>query len=161
VGVAIGVAYTGAMGNRQVIEQFAAALAANDFDTQDALIHDDYVCRWPQSGEVIRGKANRRAITENYPGAEGGIQLKTDRIVGTDDTFISSPLPMWNMVHLKGSGDDLFASGMITYPNGEVWHFASQFTMRDGKIWRQVDYYAPKFEAPEWRAPYVELEPGG
>jgi hypothetical protein len=50
------------------------------------------------------------------------------------------------------------ATGTITYPNGETWHFASLFTMRDGKIWRQVDYYAPAFESPEWRAPYVELE---
>ena len=31
------------MGNRQVIERLAEALAANDLDAQDALIHDDYV----------------------------------------------------------------------------------------------------------------------
>jgi ketosteroid isomerase-like protein len=146
------------VGNRQVIERLAEALATNDLDAQDALIHDDYVCRWPQSGEVIRGRANRRAIQENYPGAEGGIRPTTTRIVGSDDKFISSPIPTWNMIHLTGSGDDLTATGTITYPNGETWHFVTLFTMRDGKIWRQVDYYAPPFESPAWRAPYVELE---
>jgi hypothetical protein len=30
----------------------------------------------------------------------------------------------------------------VTYPNGETWH------------------YAPPFEAPEWRRPYVEIEEG-
>jgi ketosteroid isomerase-like protein len=147
------------MGNRQVIERFAEALAANDLDAQDALIHDDYLCVWPQSGEVIRGRANRRAVIENYPDADGGLRPDTNRIVGTDDTFITgAPAgPMWNMIHLKGSGDDLFATGTITYPSGEIWHYATVFTMRDGKIWRQVDYYAPKFDAPEWRAQFVEM----
>jgi hypothetical protein len=150
------------MGNRQVIERFAEALAANDFDAQDALIHDDYVCRWPQSGEVIRGRANRRAITEHYPGGEGGLHVRADRIVGADDKFIRAsalPTPAWNMIHLQGSGDDLTAAGTIMYPNGEIWHFVTLFTLREGRIWRQVDYFAPEFEAPEWRAPYVEREP--
>jgi ketosteroid isomerase-like protein len=155
--------YTRAVGNRQVVERFAAALAANDFDAQDALIHDDYVATWPQSGEVIRGRANRRAITEHYPGSEGrlGLGIATARIVGTDDKFISSPLPNWNMVHLQGSGDELTATGTITYPNGETWHYVSLITLRDGKIWRQVDYYAAPFEAPDWRIPYVEREKPG
>ena len=150
------------MGNRQVIEAFADALAKNDFDAQDGLFHDDYVCRWPQSGEVIRGRANRRAITENYPDAEA-LRFRADHIVGTDDKVIrgsSLPLPTWNFIHLEGSGDELTATGVITYPNGETWHFVTLFTMREGKIWRQVDYFAPPFEAPDWRAPYVELEPG-
>jgi ketosteroid isomerase-like protein len=140
------------------MEAFAKALAENDFDAQDAFIHDDYECRWPQSGEVIRGRANRRAISEHYPGAEGMLGPRTTRIVGTDDKFISSPIPMWNMVHLEGSGDELTATGTITYPNGETWHYVTLYTMRNGKIWRQVDYFAPPFEAPEWRAAFVERE---
>ena len=141
------------------MERFAEALAANDLDAQDALIHDDYVCNWPQSGEVVRGRANRRAIIEAYPESNGGLRPMTDRIVGSDDKFITGPpTAMWNMIHVKGSGDDLFASGTITYSNGEIWHYASVFTLREGKIWRQVDYFAPKFDAPGWRAPYTERE---
>lgn len=144
------------MGNRQVVERFAAALAADDFDAQDALVHDDYEARYPQSGEVIRGRLNRRAIIEHYPGAERGLGAMTERIVGRDDEFITGP--SWNMIHLVGSGDELTVTGTLTYPNGETWHFASLLTVREGKIWRQVDYFAPPFEAPEWRSPWVDVE---
>ena len=149
------------MGNRQIVERYAKALAENDLDEQDALVHDDYVARYPQSGEVIRGRTNRRAVLENYPGGYTGLRPSTARIIGRDDEFISGP--SWNIIHLTGSGDELTATGTITYPNGETWHFASLLTLREGKIWRQVDYFGPPFEAPAWRAPFVELEtgPGG
>lgn len=145
--------YTPAMGNRRVVEQFAKALAADDFDAQDALVHEEYEVRWPQSGEVVRGRANRRAIMESYPGRPLGMRVATERIVGTDDQFITGP--SWNILHLAGSGDELTITGTIAYPGGDTWHFASLLTMRDGKIWRQVDYFGPPFEAPEWRAPFV------
>jgi hypothetical protein len=144
------------MGNRAVVEQFVKALAANDFDTQDALLHDDYVGRYPQSGEVIRGRENRRAIMENYPGTDGGIRPSPDRIIGMDDKFVTGP--SWNMIHLSGSGDDLSLLGRITYPNGETWHTALFLTMREGKIWRDVAYFAAPFDPPAWRAPFVEVE---
>ena len=88
------------MGNRAVVERFTEALAANDFDVQDALLHDDYVGRYPQSGEIIRGRENRRKIMENYPGTEGGITASSDRIVGADDEFVTGP--SWNMIHVSG-----------------------------------------------------------
>jgi hypothetical protein len=31
-------------------------------------------------------------------------------------------------------------------------------TVRDGKIWREIGYFAAPFEAPEWRRVYVELD---
>jgi ketosteroid isomerase-like protein len=147
------------VGNRAVIERFTEALAANDFDAQDALLHDDYVGRYPQSGEVIRGRANRRAIMENYPGTEGGITASSDRILGTDDEFVTGP--SWNIIHVSGSGDDLSLIGRITYPNGETWHTTLFLTMREGKIWREAAYFAPNFDPPAWRAAYVELEERG
>jgi ketosteroid isomerase-like protein len=48
------------VGNRRVVERYAAAMAEDDFDAQDALIHDDFELRYPQSGERIRGRENRR-----------------------------------------------------------------------------------------------------
>jgi ketosteroid isomerase-like protein len=144
------------MGNRQVLERFAEALAANDFDAQDALIHDDYEARYPQSGEVIRGRGNRRAILENYPGTEAGPKTTLSRIVGREDEFVTGP--SWTIIQLVGSGDELTWTGTIDYPNGETWHVVSLLTIRDGKIWRQIDYFAPSFEAPAWRATYVDIE---
>jgi limonene-1,2-epoxide hydrolase len=73
--------------NLQVVQRFAKALSEEDFDTQDALIHDDYILEYPQSGERIRGRTNRRAIMESYPSrAEAGMPTSVGRIIGTDDT---------------------------------------------------------------------------
>lgn len=148
------------MGNRQVVERFARALANRDVDAQVAELHEDYVCRYPQSGEVIRGRANWRAIIDNYP--EGGgrtLPAHVERIVGTDDQFVTRPSwPAWTVVHLTGSGDDMILAGTLTYPNGETWHAISLYTLRNGKIWRETDYFAAPFEAAEWRAGYVEHE---
>ena len=65
---------------------------------------------------------NRPKIIENYPGTQGGLTASSDRIVGTDDEFVTGP--SWNLIHLSGSGDDLSLIGRITYPNGETWHTA-------------------------------------
>ena len=140
------------MGNRDVVERFAEALAADDFDAQDALLHDDYVVHWPQSGETIRGRANRRAMLENYP---GGVRSKADHIAGGEDEYVTGP--SWNVVHLVGSGDEITVTGTIDYGDLGVWHFASLLTLRDGKIWRQTDYFAAPFDAPAWRAQWVEV----
>jgi len=146
------------MGNRAVVERFTEALAANDFDAQDALLHDDYVGRYPQSGEVIRGRENRRKIMENYPGTQGGITASSYRILGSDDEFVTGP--SFNLMHLSGSGDEMSLMGSITYPNGETWQTALFITMREGKIWREVAYFGPPFDPPAWRAPFVEIEQG-
>jgi SnoaL-like domain len=143
--------------NRGIVEQYAGAMADQDLDAQVALLHDDYLGRYPQSDEIIRGRASFRAVAERYPGAEGGhLPVTAERIVGKDDEFITGP--SWNLIHLAGSGDDFTLIGTITYPGGDVWHGVALLTLRDGKIWREVDYFAPAFERPEWRATITELE---
>ena len=54
--------------NRTTVEQFLQAMGTNDVEAQERLLSDDIVEEYPQSGERIRGKDNRRAIIENYPG---------------------------------------------------------------------------------------------
>ena len=146
------------MGNRQVVERYARSMAENDLDAQVALMHDDYVCRYPQSGEVIRGAANLRRMVESYPETTGeGLSPTTGRIIGTDDAWVSTPSwPAWTVVHVTGSGDDFTMTGTITYPNRENWHAVALLTLLDGKIWRETDYFAAPFEPPDWRAPFVE-----
>ena len=128
--------------NRTIVEQYLSAMAANDVEKQEQFLADDFVEEYPQSGEVIRGKENRRAIIENYPGG-------TPR-----ETSQSGPRP--KPPALTGSGDQFTAAGQITYPNGETWHAISLIEVRDGKIAKITDYFGAPFEAPAWRAPYVE-----
>lgn len=148
------------MGNRQLVERYTHATSVDDFDTQDALVHEDYVLHYPQSGELIRGKTNRRAVLEGYPGREAAVIRPTvGHISGTDDQFIARPSwPAWSVMHLAGSGDEFTVTGTVTYANGELWHFVALLLVRDGKIWRETTYFAPAFDAADWRRPYVEQE---
>jgi len=46
------------------------------------------------------------------------------------------------------------------YGEGQVFTVVVTFELRDGKIWRDTRYYGEPFEAPQWRAPWVErMEP--
>jgi hypothetical protein len=120
----------------------------------------DYVGRYPQSGEVIRGIENRLAIGEHFPGQEEGkLSARVSEIRGRDDEFVpTAGFPVWSIVHLTGSGDEFTLTGTITYPNGDTWHGVMLLTTRAGKIWRETDYFAPPFEAAAWREPFVERE---
>ena len=39
------------------------------------------------------------------------------------------------------------------------WQAVAMLTLKDGKIWRETDYFAAPFDVPDWRRPFVELEP--
>ena len=128
--------------NRSIVEQYLSAMGKNDVEAQERLLSDDIVEEYPQSGEVIRGKDNRRAIMENYPGG-------MPREASESGAAPKPPV-------LTGGGDNFTASGEITYPNGETWQVVSLIELRDGKINKMTSYFAAPFEAPAWRAPYVE-----
>jgi len=148
------------MSGRAIVERYAEGLVANDPAVLRECLHPDYVGRYPQSGEVIRGPANLLAISQNFPGQEQGrLSTSVANIRGRDDEFITTP--SWSIVHLTGSGDEFTLTGTINYPNGETWHSVVLITVRDGTIWRETDYFGAPFEAPPWRAPFVEQEKAG
>jgi len=55
-------------GNREIVEKFFQALNAHDWESMERFLDAEYVWEMPQSGERIRGLANNRTTTENYPG---------------------------------------------------------------------------------------------
>ncbi len=148
------------MSGRVIVERYAAAVAANDSAALRECLDDDYVGRYPQSGEVIRGVANRVAIGENYPGQEDvSLSATIGEMRGRDDEFVLSPSwPAWSMIHLTGSDDEFTVLATINYPNGETWYGVMVITVRNGKVWRETNYFAAPFEAPAWREPFVERE---
>jgi ketosteroid isomerase-like protein len=142
--------------NLSVVERFAHANSTNDFDAMDGLIHDDYVLELPQSGERLLGRANRRAMIENYPGLAGEAPT-VGRIIGADDQFLTTPSwPAYSLVHLSGSGDEFQITGTLRYPDGKTWHWIAFLTLKEGKIWRETAYFAEPFEPPAWRSAFVE-----
>jgi hypothetical protein len=64
--------------------------------------------------------------------------------------------PLFTLQRVIGNGDQWWADGVITYPDGSTWCLAILLELRDGRIHRETDYFAEPFEAPEWRKPWVE-----
>jgi len=119
---------------KELVGQFWAAMHANDFAAAGELLHDDFLLDWPQSGERIRGRANFVAVNANYPAA-GRWRVTLDRLVAEGDEVVSQ----------------------VTVTDGVLLARAITFTtVRDGRLWRQTEYWPDPFTAPAWRAQWTE-----
>ena len=87
----------------------------------------------PQSGERIRGRANMRAFEEAFPNPPS-IELR--RVLVREGLWV--------------------VEGVNDYGGGQVFDVVLIVELKDGKWWRDTRYYAEPFEAPEWRAAWVE-----
>jgi SnoaL-like domain len=107
---------------------------AGDRDQEAAheIYHEDCVVEWPQSGERVRGRANLRALRTAYPAR---LEFSVRRILGGGDLWITEY--------------------SISY-DGQPVHVVSIMEFRDGLVARETHYFADPFEAPEWRARWVE-----
>jgi ketosteroid isomerase-like protein len=143
--------------NREIAEAFVRAIEAKDLEAQLALLADDFVDEMPQSGERTRGRDNYRRIFESYPGGVGTADAQGRRIIGSEDRWVMTPT--FNALRIEGSGDTYTYVGTITYSGGDVWQVIAIVQISDGKLRRSTTWYAAPFEAPEWRAPFVERFP--
>jgi hypothetical protein len=138
--------------NEETVRRYLAAHTAHDYDTVGALRDPDWTIEWPQSRERVRGNANDRAIMDNWPG--GRPNALEVRLVGSEDRWVTTPL---NTMHrIVGSGDLWWADGTSAYPDGSTWFIAALFQLRNAKLYRETWYFGPPFEAPSWRAAWVE-----
>ena len=119
---------------RQVAEKLWTALQASDWETAGGYLHDDFIQEWPQSGERVIGRDNAIAIEQNFPGG----------------------LPTMRFRRTLAGGDLAVLEVELTYADGSRDLGASILELRDGKVVRETDYYAQPFQAPEWRAQWVE-----
>jgi ketosteroid isomerase-like protein len=119
---------------RQVAEKLWKALQVGDWETAAGCLHDDFVQEWPQSGERIVGRDNAIAIEQSFPGG----------------------LPRMRFRRTLSDGDLAVLEFELTYADGSRYLGASILEFRDGKVVRETDYYSQPFQAPEWRAQWVE-----
>lgn len=140
---------------RQTFERYLEALAANDFASLRALAHPDFEDTYPQSGEVTVGIENLIAIVSNYPGELE--HVGSDRIVGGEDRFVRTP--HFTIIRVEGSDDQFTGIQQARYPDGSVWFVVVVAELRDGLIHRTESYFAPAFDPPGWRNPYVKIRP--
>ena len=116
--------------NRLLIERYLAGLL--DAQQEYALRHEDVVIDMPQSGERIRGRDHMKAMQEAYPGPP---TITVRRVVGNGDVWVVEARSNYS---------------------GRIYHITNILEFREGKIIRETRYYADPFEAPAWRAQWVE-----
>jgi ketosteroid isomerase-like protein len=122
----------GAEENRHTIERLWQLMEKQDWNAAGELLHDDFVQEWPQSGERIRGRDNSMAINQNYPG-----------------------FPTQTVGRIMASGDLVTSEVTLDY-GGQIYNGVSILEFRDGKVVKETDYFAQPFDAPRWRAQWVE-----
>ncbi|HEY6058285.1 MAG TPA: nuclear transport factor 2 family protein [Candidatus Limnocylindrales bacterium] len=130
--------------SREMAARFEEVLKSGDFNRLSALLQeyatDDFVEEWPQSGERLTKAASMR-MAEHYP-----------EMSGTNPSFTYR--------RMLGGGDIFVVEGTIDYGDGIPVSYVGVGETRDGKVARMTEYFANPFEAPAWRADFVErMEP--
>ncbi len=72
---------------RKSIDQHWAASAAGDQLVEHEIYHDDAVCVYPQSGEVIQGRLNLQALRSHHPGRPSEFAVR--RITGEGNLWVT------------------------------------------------------------------------
>jgi hypothetical protein len=128
----------------ELAARFEEVLKTGDFGKIVTLTQeyatDDFVEEWPQSGERLTKAASIR-LSASYP-----------EMSGTKPTFTYR--------RMLGGGDVFVIEGAIDYGDGVPVSYVGVGELRDGKVARLTEYFANPFEAPAWRADFVEpMEP--
>jgi SnoaL-like protein len=144
-----------------IFMRVAKALGDRKWDDFEALLTEDYVEEYPQSGETFHGRKNARAVREQYPGGlpPGGLDVSDARIASPEARWVRTPA--FTFVRAEGSGNVGTAAFKAGYPDGSVWWIVLFYELRGDLIAKGTFFFAPFFEAPEWRKPYVERESAG
>jgi hypothetical protein len=97
---------------------------------------DDFVQDWPQSGERLP-KAAAVRLAASYP-------------------EMSGTMPKFTYKRMLGGGDVFVVEGTVDYGDGVPVSYVGIGELRDGKVATMTEYFANPFEAPAWRADFVE-----
>ncbi len=129
---------------REMAAAIEAILKTGDFGKMAKSLQeygtDDFVEEWPQSGERLTKAASAR-LAEHYP-------------------EMSGTSPKLTYKRMLGGGDVFVIEGTIDYGDGIPVSYVGIGELRDGKIAKMTEYFANPFEAPAWRADFVEkMEP--
>ena len=118
--------------NEAVIERLIACINDRRIEVMDELFHDDATMDWPQSRERVSGAANRRAIYGAFP-----------------------QLPTIAPRRMLSAGDLVTLEATLDY-DGPKYETVFIFEFDAGRIRKETAYWSEPFDAPDWRAEWVE-----
>jgi ketosteroid isomerase-like protein len=122
--------------NEMVIGRLIGCINDRKIEVMDELFHDNAVMDWPQSGERVVGADDRRGVYSAFPS-----------------------LPTITPRRMVSDGDLVVAEAHMDYGNTS-YEAVFIFEFKDGKIARETAYWSEPFEAPAWRAQWVEKVAG-
>jgi SnoaL-like protein len=115
------------------LNQHWAASASGDQNVEHEIYADDVVRDYPQSGERIPGRRNLQALRGHHPGKPAGFEIR--RLFGSGDLWITE----YTIAYLERRS-----------------YTVSIMEFRNGKVIHETQYFADPFDAPAWRAQWVE-----
>ncbi len=118
---------------RAALTRHWAASAAGDQDVEHEIYDDNVICEYPQSGERILGRRNLQALRSHHPGKPSGFHVR--RLFGSGDLWITE-------YTIRYQDRSSFVVSIMEFENGKVAH--------------ETQYFADPFEAPAWRAAWVQ-----
>ncbi|OWY38088.1 polyketide cyclase [Xenophilus sp. AP218F] len=118
----------------EVVRAFWRLMASNDFHAVKAVLADEVVVEWPQSGERIRGADNFARMNAEYP-TQGIWHFRINRLLADGDQVVTQ----------VSLGDGVQSAEPVSF-----------FTVAGGKIVRLLEYWPDPYPAPANRAHLVE-----
>lgn len=123
------------MDAKSVVHAFWEAMQSNDFRRASQWLSADFEGFWPQSAELIVGRANFAAINNNYP-AHGRWQFTINHIVCEGEQVVT----------------DVSVTDGVVQARAITFH-----TVVAGLIVKQVEFWPDDFPAPAWRSQWVAI----
>src|SRR5262245_37064861 len=94
---------------------------------------EDAVRQWPQSCELIRGRARIAEVESHFEGLRLGVGRR------------------------RNCGATLVVEWSADYGDGRVYRNVTIAELQDGKAIRVTDYWGEPFTPPAWRRPLAEI----
>ncbi len=124
---------------KDVVLAFWDAMRTNDFEQASRWLSEDFEGYWPQSSELIRGRADFAAINSQYP-ANGQWRFELNAIVCEGDRVVTD----------------------VSVTDGKERARAITFhTVEHGLITKQTEFWPDPMEAQAWRSRWVTIVEGG
>ena len=118
---------------RVALEKHWSASAARNPDAEHEIYAQDTICDYPQSRERIIGRQNLQALRNQHPDNPSGFRVI--RMLGSANLWITE----YTIVYQSGTFDTV-----------SIMEFS------DGKVVHETQYFAEPFQAPAWRAKWVQ-----
>jgi SnoaL-like domain len=117
---------------RAALQRHWDASDVSDFRVEHEIYHEDAVLEYPQSGERIRGRHNIQESRTVQPNKK---RFSVQRMIGSGDLWVTE--------------------FMLSY-DGIPSYTVSIMEFRDGRVVRETQYFADRFDPSPSRAHLVE-----